>query len=432
VSGLNGPDRVVVINDDAIERGGAAAIALASARLLRERNVPVAFLSGSDVVDRDLAERGIAVSILGGRHLLDRPARAAAMRGLFDPTTRTALDRWIETNDTPRTVYHLHNWHKVLSPSVFLALRRVASRLVMSAHDYFLACPNGGYFVYPQRRECELVPNGVRCIATACDQRNYGHKLWRVARHALRHRLFDLTRSDALIIALHEAMLPLLARGPIARGSIAVIRNPVMPWRTARVAAEDNRDVFFVGRLDYDKGADLLARATHRAGVRLRLIGDGPLAETIARQYPNAELLGWRTREEVAELIGEARLVVSPTRNRETFGLTAIEALTSGIPVIVSRWSPLAEEIIGGEFGFACDPHDESALSAMIARLAADDRLIHEISCRAFAQAKRLAPTPAEWCDQLLALYGRRLSDSAASRGAPQADDWAVCPAGLN
>jgi hypothetical protein len=131
--------------------------------------------------------------VLGGRQLLERSRFSAAASGLYDPATQTALARWIGANDTPRTVYHLHNWHKVLSPSAFVALRPVAARLVMSAHDFFLACPNGAYFHYPRQHECDLAPNGAACIATACDRRHYAHKLWRVARHGLRHRLFDLT-----------------------------------------------------------------------------------------------------------------------------------------------------------------------------------------------------------------------------------------------
>jgi hypothetical protein len=70
VSGSAMPDRVVVINDDAAETGGAAAIALASARLLRGRDIPVAFLAGGDVVAPDLKARGIDVGTLGGRNIL--------------------------------------------------------------------------------------------------------------------------------------------------------------------------------------------------------------------------------------------------------------------------------------------------------------------------------------------------------------------------
>ncbi|HEV2187082.1 MAG TPA: glycosyltransferase family 4 protein [Stellaceae bacterium] len=405
-----------MINDDAVEKGGAAAIALSSVRLFHERGIPVTFVSGSDAVDQNLQASGIAVSVLGGQHLLEGKAVSAAVRGIFDPTTSATLQRWIDTYDTPGTVYHLHNWHKVLSPSVFRVLRRVAGRLVMSAHDYFLACPNGGYFLYPQQRECALVPNGARCILTACDRRHYGHKLWRVGRHELRHRLFNLTRSDALVLAVHEAMVPLLALGTIAESNIRVVRNPVTPWRSKRVTAERNREVFFVGRLDDDKGPDLLARAARRAGVRLRLIGDGPLAAQIARDNPDAELLGWRNRDEIATLVADARIVVSPSRWRETFGLVALEALTSGIPVIVSQFSSIAGEIVERGLGFACNPYDEEALAAAIDTLARDDKRVADISQRAFSEARHLAPTPAQWCDELLAVYADRLRDADTAR----------------
>src|SRR6516164_9687873 len=114
-----GPDRVVVINDDAVERGGAAAIALAAARAIAERGIPVTLLSGGGSIAPDLAVRDIATVSLGGRQLLEGGLWSGATRGLYDPTTGTALTDWIEAHDTPRTVYHLHNWHKALSPSVF-------------------------------------------------------------------------------------------------------------------------------------------------------------------------------------------------------------------------------------------------------------------------------------------------------------------------
>lgn len=409
-----GPDRVVVINDDAVERGGAAAIALASARLLAERGIPVTFLSGGTEAEASLAARGIAVVSLGGRQLLARSRLSAAMRGLHDPATGAALSKWIEAHDTPRTVYHLHNWHKALSPSVFDGLGRVASRLVIHAHDFFLACPNGAYFHYPRQHECGLKPNSLRCILTACDRRHYAHKLWRVARHAVRQHRLDLTMSAARIVALHQTMVPLLARGPIAASSIRVLHDPVTPWRKARVPVEHNTDILFVGRLDGDKGAHLLARAVERVGARLRVIGDGPLAPEIARLCPRAELLGWQSREQIAELVASARFVVSPTVNREPFGLVALEALMSGIPVIVAESSPFAAEIRQGGLGLSCNPQDEDALAEATAALAYDDILVRRMSLRAIEGARRLAPTPAAWCDGLLSLYAECLGEIGA------------------
>lgn len=411
---------VVVINDDATGHGGASAIAVAMARLVRARGIKVTVLAGDGAPAPELASERIDTVVLGGRHILEGSRGAAALRGLYDRATRDALERWLAAHDDPGTVYHLHNWHKVLSPAVFAPLRRVAARLVMSAHDYFLACPNGGYFVYPRRLECELQPGSAHCLVTNCDRRHYGHKLWRVARHRLRQRLLDLGRSESLVLAVHETLAAHLARGGIAPKNIRVLRNPVLPWRAARVTAERNRDVFFVGRVEEDKGVHLLARAARRAGIPLRVIGDGPLRDHIARDYPEAELLGWQTPERVAELIGTARMLVVPTAWRETFGLAPLEALMSGIPVVLSRFALIADEVVRHRFGLACDPYDERALALQIRSLADDDEQVRDISERAFVGARALAPTPAEWCDRLLTFYEERLC-AASDFGMPAA-----------
>jgi hypothetical protein len=120
-------DRVVVINDDATVRGAAAAIALLLARLLDARRIPVTLLSGSGDIDPDLEASGFEIRVLRGRHILDGSRGTAAIRGLFDPTTQARVARWIAARDTPGTVYHLDNWHKVLSPSVFGASRPLAA-----------------------------------------------------------------------------------------------------------------------------------------------------------------------------------------------------------------------------------------------------------------------------------------------------------------
>src|SRR5260221_10687794 len=178
-------DRVVVINDDAEESGGAAAVALASVRLLRQRGVPVTVLSG-DRGSASLVQLGAETVALGGRSIMSGNRAAAALRGLYDAGTGDAVAAWIAAHDTSGTVYHLHNWHKVLSPSVFRALRPIASRLLISAHDYFLICPNGGYFRYPQQSPCPLTPGSARCLSANCDRPHYRHKLWRVVPHELR------------------------------------------------------------------------------------------------------------------------------------------------------------------------------------------------------------------------------------------------------
>ncbi len=165
-------DRVVVINDDCVRSGGAAAIALSSVEQLRAAGIAVTMLSGDDAANDELARLGVDVVSLGGRHVLEG-GRPAVLDGLYNRRTAAALARWIGIHDTPGTVYHLHNWHKFLSPSAFVPLRRVASRLVLSAHDYFISCPNSGYFEYQRGEVCTRAPLGAACLATACDKSSY-------------------------------------------------------------------------------------------------------------------------------------------------------------------------------------------------------------------------------------------------------------------
>jgi glycosyltransferase involved in cell wall biosynthesis len=189
-----------------------------------------------------------------------------------------------------------------------------------------------------------------------------------------------------------------------------VLRNPVIPWCRDRVTAERNRQILFVGRLERDKGIDLLARGARRAGATLTVVGDGPLRGELSAQHPEVNFLGYRNPREIAAIAREARILVSPSRWRETFGLTTLEALMSGIPVVVSQFALIAREVAEHGFGLTCNPYDQDELAAALEIMLRDDELVAAMSRRAFAAAAQLAITPERWGDELLALYSERLS----------------------
>ncbi|MBV9235911.1 MAG: glycosyltransferase family 4 protein [Xanthobacteraceae bacterium] len=399
---------VVIINDDCVASGGAAGIALTSARVLQARGVRVSYLAG-DARSGSLPQPESVLS-LSGRHIMEGARGAAALRGLYDHNTRRSLEQWIAENDSPQAIYHLHNWHKVLSPSVFAALKPVQDRLFISTHDYFLVCPNGGQFNYPRHHACDLKPMSSECVFTQCDRRNYIHKLWRVARTAMQNRVLEPAQMEATILAVHDGMVPYLVGGGIPRHRIHVLRNPITPWSRERVTAERNKEILFVGRLERDKGIDLLAAAARDAGAILTVVGDGPLRKELALQYPDVNFLGFRPPHEIATIARNARILVSPSRWRETFGLTTLEALTSGIPVVVSRFALIAGEVAEHGFGRTCNPYDEDELATTLKTLLHDSETVAAMSRRAFMAAAHLATTPEQWGNELLALYTGRLA----------------------
>ncbi len=417
------PQRIVVINDASTARGGATGLALLSVRLLRARGLEVTFVCGDSGEGADLAASGAEVVALGQGRLLARGRVAAARDGLWNRAALRLLSDWIAVRDTPGTVYHLHGWAQILSPSVFAALAPVARRTVVHAHDFFLACPNGVYMDFQRMEPCRRVPLSADCLATHCDKRSRPQKGWRVLRHAGLRRAF--ARGDwAAVAMIHPDMAGPLARGGVPAARLVPLRNPVEAagperGRPERVRAERNARVVFVGRLSEEKGPADLARATAALGMPVTFVGEGPLEAELRRLNPDAEFAGWQDRAGVARQLARARVLAMPSRLPEPFGLAAAEAARAGVPVVLPDIALMAREIVGAGIGLSYDPDAPEGLAGALARLRdAPEPEIQGMSRRAHDDAAHLALTPEAWADGLLALYRAALSPGRASHAA--------------
>ena len=84
--------------------------------------------------------------------------------------------------ESGETVLHVQAWTKVLTSAIFKAAHDCGVRIVLSVHDYFLACPNGGCYNYVRGEICTLAPMSAACIRCNCDSRSFAYKGWRVLR----------------------------------------------------------------------------------------------------------------------------------------------------------------------------------------------------------------------------------------------------------
>ncbi|MBU6190738.1 MAG: glycosyltransferase family 4 protein [Betaproteobacteria bacterium] len=416
-----GLHRIVVINDLSHPLGGASALAVGSARQLAARGYRVAFLAG-DAADAALAESGITVTALGQPRLLGRAS--ALIDGLWNRRAARMVRQWIAANDTPGTVYHLHGWSQILSPSVFAALAPVRKRLVISAHDFFLACPNGAFTNFSTGAPCPHTALSRACLAEACDRRGPAHKAWRLVRHAVQRWSYRPDSSPP-VLAIHAAMRPMLARAGIPPAAIHPLPNPVTPFSETRIAAERNGEVLFVGRIEATKGADLALVAARRAGVPIRLVGDGADRARLSAEYPEARFAGRLPPAKIGALAASARLLVMPSRYPEPYGLVAMEAALSGLPVILPPSALLAPDLVAAGAGLAIDPCDTAAFAAALGRLAQDDARVAAMSHAAFTATRHLALSPQEWIDRLLSQYGARLEgvQALAASGSPSVSE---------
>lgn len=401
-------DRVVIINDSTVARGGASALAMLNAKLVRERGVPVTYFSGDQGdVDGLLRADGIESFGLGDVALLKNSKTSALTRGLFNLKAYRAMRDWIRANDTSRTVYHLHGWQQILSPAIFTALRPVARRTLLHAHDYFLVCPNGGQMNYATNSACALRPMSFRCVSTNCDKRNFGHKIWRVGRQGIRNLMNDLAGSDVRIALIQRGMTDVFTHAGVPASNLLNIPNPCVPFSIDRIEAEVNREFQFVGRVVAEKGVEQFLAAARLAGVPVRVMGEGALREPLALKYPEAIFEGWCSRDRVSELARNARMLVMPSLYPEPFGLVIPEAVSSGIPVILSASALLAAEVVENRVGLTMNPDDIGAFAQVLSNCAADNNLIEAMSMRGFHEPNAMSMRPEQWVSELLATYGQ-------------------------
>jgi glycosyltransferase involved in cell wall biosynthesis len=91
-------------------------------------------------------------------------------------------------------------------------------------------------------------------------------------------------------------------------------------------------------------------------GVKLKIVGDGPLrpaVETAVKNCNGIEFIGWLDlRKENYATIGSAKALIFPSIWYETQGMTIVESMAAGTPVIASRLGSRAEMIAEGRTGF--------------------------------------------------------------------------------
>ncbi len=125
----------------------------------------------------------------------------------------------------------------------------------------------------------------------------------------------------------------------------------------------------FLGRFHPEKGAHLAIEIAKRAGVRIVLAGiphDRDYFESQIAPHVDGE------RAERNDLLGGALALVHMTTRPERFGLTMIEAMACGTPVLGAAMGSIPEIVVDRETGFLCANVDDAV--ARVAELAALDR----------------------------------------------------------
>jgi glycosyltransferase involved in cell wall biosynthesis len=302
--------------------------------------------------------------------------------------------------DPATSVVHCHGFAKALSPSIGPVLTRGRLPHVYTLHEYFLACPNGGFYDYQKNEICTRRALGASCLTTHCDVRSPSHKAWRVLRQTILWSAGNLPRGLRDVVYNSETQRRVLQSYFRPQARLHYIPNPVLIAKKPRVRVENNDVFLFVGRLSPEKGGLLFAEAAREAALKAVLVGDGSERDAIERANPDAVVTGWVSPQEVEAWLEKARCLVFPSFWYECQPLVPLEALARGVPVIAGAWTAAAESVEDGVTGVLLQD-----LSGLKEAMSSAQHWVHSASREANSRNAAAGDSLREHVERLTDLY---------------------------
>jgi glycosyltransferase involved in cell wall biosynthesis len=301
-----------------------------------------------------------------GRHnddLATMPKAKAVLQTIWSSTTTSDIRR--ECLAFAPDVIHVHNTFPLVSPSLYWVAAKLRIPVVQTLHNFRLVCPQA--MLLRDGRICE------DCVGKL-PWRGVVHKCYRdsaaqsavVAGMLMAHGAIGTwDEKITRYIVFNEFCRERFVRGGLPSERLRIKPNFVQAQRVPDW--DSRRGGLFVGRLSFEKGLNVLIRASEmRGNESVQVIGDGPLKETVVKAF-GERYLGYQSADRVQALLHKALYLVAPSTCYETFGLVALEAFSCGTAVIASRHGGLGELVTDGVTGLLVEPGNAADLAQKLA-----------------------------------------------------------------
>jgi glycosyltransferase involved in cell wall biosynthesis len=216
-------------------------------------------------------------------------------------------------------------------------------------------------------------------------------------------------------------------RKPIANANFAATVYHGLPAQTLKPNYKPSGDyVAFLGRISPEKRPDRAIRIAQALGLRIKIaakidkVDEAYFREHIASLFnlPGVEYIGEIDERSKSEFLGEASALLFPIDWPEPFGLSMIEAMACGTPVLAFRCGSVPEIIDPGVTGLIVDSMDE-AIRVMPQVLALDRRTVRQKFEQRFS-ASRMAKDYVQVYRSLIKQQALPERDAPVSRRQPE------------
>lgn len=327
------------------------------------------------------------------------------IKTIYSKEARTKIR--LVLNDFQPDVVHLNNFNFQLTPSIILEIEKYRKdtghmvKIVFTAHDYQLVCPNH-MMNNPQSHEnCEKCLGGkyINCVKGKCIHGSLMKSAVGMA-EALYWNFRGTYKYIDAIICCSEFMKKMLDSNSVFAKKTIALHNFIDD--VEGIDTKKEKYVLYFGRFSQEKGIGTLIKVCEKLpNIRFVFAGTGPLEGEI-KGISNIKNVGFQTGKDLEKLIREASFSVYPSEWYENCPFSVMESQMYGTPVLGADIGGIPELIDVGETGDLFESGNEGALEEKIAGLWNNQELLNQYT----ANCKYIQfDTIKEYCDKLLKIY---------------------------
>ena len=284
-------------------------------------------------------------------------------------------------DDFEPDVCHLNNFNYQLTPSIILEIHKWSKKtghrckIVFTAHDYQLICPNHMCNDPNTHENCEKCLGGhfFNCTKGKCIHGSVA-KSFIGTLEATFWKLNGVYKYIDKMICCSGFLKKKMDSNPLFADKTITLHNFIdkVEWKET----EKKDYVLYFGRFSLEKGIGTLIKAIKELPmINFIFAGNGPLDKEIEK-VENITNVGFRTGGSLEKLIREARFSVYPSEWYENCPFSVMESQMYGTPVLGADIGGIPELIRVGETGELFTPGDVDQLKKRIEDLWNDkDRL---------------------------------------------------------
>ena len=360
--------KILLINRNHFIGGGADRVYLNTGKLLEENGHNVAYFSS--INEKNLDSSGYDeyfVDDIKSRQGGLMTKIQTVKRYLYNDEACDKLEKLIK-NFKPE-VAHIHLFYGVLSASILKILKENRIPIVITIHDYRLLCPVNA-MLDKDGQICEKCKSNkfYNCITKRCSEGNIFQSTVVTAEAYMRKFIFDpLTYINHFVFVSQFSRNKHISYDQRYEDKSSHLYNFSNSLENERKVIKGNY-LFYYGRLSKEKGILNLINAVKRTNSKLKIAGEGPQHEEVLNEiegFSNIEYVGFKSGDELTDLIINSSFVVVPSEWYENNPMTIVESFLLGKPVIGSNIGGIPE-LVTYKTGFVFESANEISLCKSI------------------------------------------------------------------